>query len=792
MVQTKAKLNIGSWLDTSVARVWNDYGTEIPTKYVEENRKKFGEITNISLGNPVRNTNWEWLHFKNPDVFRPAAVAFEQSEQEVKGTSLEPKYCPHVRGTQRYATYWTEERRRCIEGYEPIVNGKPCGLKISGEYYFYLNYCRIKQIGKNESTGETTEVVGFPTFCQMDYYYFMELDARENPHKYGLPASYKKSIILAKARRLGFSYKNAGGATYKYTFYKNVKVCIVSQKGEKAVETFEKCLDNIDFLTKYTEFGGPHIRRSLNKQSMKGSIKAGTTDKKGNEKGRKSEIYTVSLNKRADAAAGGGCVRVIFEEAGMVKDLAKAWSFTEPTLRSGKLYKGIGIVFGTGGEMTDKSGKAGASQNFSMMFNDPKAYKFGEYTNIYEFGEDGGTCGLFFNIAWFREGAEFVTPEGKKYSALDGNGNIRAWVAEIDLNMERKDQIDKDKDAYETELTQYCKTPREAFLQIKGSVFPVAEIEARLERLLTTDDLRYLSTVGTLAESNGEVIFRPDVERKLKPIDRFPTPPKTKYLDGGLVIYEQPRKVNGVIPYGAYIATIDPIGIDSSGGESLSAIYIVKTGMYPLDIGYDEIVAEYVGRSSVDPIDNQNHMLYKMAKYYNAAVTHENDRTGKEVRTFFLDKNAYQMLMPPPSDIVSEHIPNSKTNLRKTGHSMSSERMKEIGELYLKRWLLKSRGFSDEDGKEITNLDKIRSVALLQELQGYSRSGNFDRVLSLIGAILQMRQLESNFARNGDRTEESMDYFTAQINKYYSKTRDDSPYLRENVGMTDSRLKYYN
>lgn len=781
------KYNYG-WINEKVAVRRNNFNEEVPFKYIEENRKMFGELTKISLDNPVRNLMWEFIKFNDTSYFTPAANAFKKSEQETAGTNIKPRYTEHLPGTQKYKEFWKEERKRCLEGYEPIIDGKPCGIRISGELYFYWNYCRINLIAVHPITKETTEVVDFPRPCNMDYYWFMELEARENPSRYGLPQSYKQSIILAKARRLGFSFKNAAGATHKYTFYKEIKVAIISQTGDKAVETFEKCLQNIDFLTEYTEFGGPHITRTLDKSANKGVIKAGVKDKKGNEKGRKSIIYTVSLHNRPDKASGAGCIRVIFEEAGMITQLSKAWTFTEPTLRSGKLYKGIAIIFGTGGDMVDAKGNAGSSRDFATMFYNPKAHKLASYLNIYDNGSDSGECGLFFSIIWFREGAEFIGPDGTIYHAVDDNGNIYPWVAEIDLNQERKQQADKDKDAYEIELTQYCKTPREAFLVTSGNTFPTADIEARLERLLTTDDLRYLSTVGTLAESEGEILFRPDVERKYQPIDRFPHPHNMKNREGALVIYEQPRKIHGAIPYGAYIVSVDPIGEDSNGGESLIAVYVIKTGRYPLEIGYDEVVAQYVGRPSIDPIDFQNSIVYKLGKYYNALVTHENDRSGSEIRTFFLEKNSFEMLLKPPSDIVEQAIPNSKTNLRKSGHSMSSERMKELGEMYLNRWLKKRRGM-DGDGNSITNLDLIRDVALLQELQNYNRYGNFDRVMALMGAILQLRQLESNEIRDSKNAAEAMNFFDMHLQRFAEKKERPS-ISTELSGMTDFRKNY--
>jgi uncharacterized protein (UPF0305 family) len=116
--------------------------------------------------------------------------------------------------------------------------------------------------------------------------------------------------------------------------------------------------------------------------------------------------------------------------------------------------------------------------------------------------------------------------------------------------------------------------------------------------------------------------------------------------------------------------------------------------------------------------------------------------------------------------------------------------MKELGEMYVNRWLKKSRG-ADESGRIITNLDLIRDVALLQELQNYNRYGNFDRVMAFMGAILQMRQLESNEIRDSKNAAEAMNYFDAHLTRFATK-KDKQSLTDELSGMTDSRKHLYN
>jgi hypothetical protein len=718
-------------INSKVARKWDDYNESIPLDIIEKYPELYGTLIRPSLFNPVRNTTEEFLFFNNVDYFRPAALAFEKSEEEARGTGMEPYYTAALPGTKAYKDYWREERRRCLQGYEPEVDDKPCGVRISGEYYFYLNYCRIGKAVKNKHTGEDTEEEGFPRFTSMDYYWFKELEKNENPP----PGKEKRNMIAAKARRKGFSYKNAAGAVWKYTFFKNSTVVIASELGEKAKNTFDMALNMIDFLNQYTEFRSPWTNRRSS--STKCYIRAGVEVERNGKKyikGRKSVIETVSLHNKPDAAAGLGATRIIFEEAGMIKDLKKAWGFTEPTLRSGKIRKGIGIIYGTGGDME------GATQDFADMFYDPGRYKLAGYENIFEETEVSGECGWFVDDMWFREGAH-VTINGVKYDAVDKNGNALKWVAEIDLNQERMKGMQKDREAYNVEISQYCKTPAEAFLVTTGNIFPAAELFARLTELKSNDGFRLLGTNGFLVERNGRVLFQPDMEGILEPINRYPIAKSKRNLEGAIIQYEAPQEIDGELKPDAYIISVDPIGIDSDGGESLVAIYVLKTKKYAHIIGHDEIVMSYIGRPEYDPVDTTNRLLLKMSKYYNAKVTHENDRNAAAIRNFFIQEGEFNRLMRPPAAVVEKHITNSKTLLRKTGHSMGTDTLKEIAEIYTKKWLLEKRGVNPITGEEERNYDKIPDRRLLEELISYKRKGNFDAVSAFMGCIIQQEQM---------------------------------------------------
>lgn len=115
----------------------------------------------------------------------------------------------------------------------------------------------------------------------------------------------------------------------------------------------------------------------------------------GAREGRNSSIVTASLHNKKDAIAGEGLSRLYFEEAGKTSNLEPAWNFAMPAMRQGKFYRGIAIIFGTGGEMTANDGKEGYSKGFSNLFYNPDANGLAEYDNIYDYISSERKCGYF-------------------------------------------------------------------------------------------------------------------------------------------------------------------------------------------------------------------------------------------------------------------------------------------------------------------------------------------------------------------------------------------------------------
>lgn len=725
----------GSYILPEIASEWTD-----ELLYKEIPKSINGNISEMSISNPVRNTQWTYLKFHNASLFSPAANDFNRSLKACKGTSLQPSYTNAIEGTIQYNEYWETQRNRCINGYEPLIDGVPCGVKITGEHYFYLNFTRIRKYTRDERTGEEIKRLDFPDFCSMDYYWFLELEKNENPQKYGLPSSAKKGMICAKARRKGYSFKNAAGALWKYTFFKESFVIIASYLEEFANATMSMVLEMSNFLNEFTEFRHPRIT------DRRDEIESGYEEKDGNgiviKKGYKSVIKIMTFKNSAFKSVGKSATRMIFEEAGLFQNLKTAYTVSEPLFRDGDRMIGIPIIFGTGGDMS------GATQDFADMFYNPSKYGLAEYNNIYEKTDINGKCGWFVDEMWFRPGDLVV--DGKLYHGIDENGNAHRWVAEYNLDLERDSKRGSDKKAYNTALTQKCKTPSEAFLVTEGNVFQTAELYARLSKLKSDDNFKYLGTPGELAEIDGKITWIPDLKEKLKPLLNFPLKPNQD-TEGCIIMYEPPIDYNGVVPDDLYIIGHDPWGINAEGGKSLGATYVLKTKKLGLQgFGHDEIVAEYVGRPDPGGMDEYNYNMEKLALYYNAKINFENDRG--EVRPFFTKRKRLDLLCPPPYTTIARHLQNSNMAGRKFGYSMSSDTMKGIGEQYLYDWLGERRGIDDNTGLELTNIDFLTSKPLIEELIAYNRKGNFDRVMALIGCIIRLEEIYNPYEKDkGDK-----------------------------------------
>ena len=112
--------------------------------------------------------------FKGTNRLRKAALYFIKNGY----------YTNALPGTVEYYNYWDQEKKRCLYGF--TIEGKD-PITITGNHYFYLNYCPIDRTVDEElpdgtiiSKRERT----FPAFYDGDYKYFQAIDRARKKKKH--------------------------------------------------------------------------------------------------------------------------------------------------------------------------------------------------------------------------------------------------------------------------------------------------------------------------------------------------------------------------------------------------------------------------------------------------------------------------------------------------------------------------------------------------------------------------------------------------------------------------------
>ena len=201
-------------------------------------------------------------------------------------------------GSLEFYEYWTEQLRRCKEGYEVG------GVRITGHHYFYLNFVQIKltESVKGKAAQKTRT---FPHFWDGDYKFFHKMEeAREKG----------KHLIVAKARRKGFSYKLSAIAANTYNSVREsyVLMCAYDKKYLYPKGIMTMATDCLNFLNENT--GWSKRRSVVDKQNHKKASFYESINGVSVERGYKSEIEALTFKDNPDAARGKDASLVIFEE----------------------------------------------------------------------------------------------------------------------------------------------------------------------------------------------------------------------------------------------------------------------------------------------------------------------------------------------------------------------------------------------------------------------------------------------------------------------------------------------
>ena len=682
----------------------------------------------------IRNPDGIWI---NTEVFREEARKFQKYGA----------YCLDPWGSPDWYSYWQEQRNRVINGY------KVGGVKITGDHYFYLNFCPILKV-EDTTAKKSSKVTDFPDFWDGDYNYFwsreiafngivdglgvsVEFEETCRVHAKTMPeaeaqkkaleklfaslqlevrieADYLKggyNLIVGKSRRKGYSYKNAAIAVKNYLCYP--KALTIFGAYEKKFlypkGIFTMASNYLNFINANTAWVYP--KDVVDKMDH---VKASTIEYRNGvkvETGFLSEIMALTFKDNADAARGKDARDVIFEESGAFGTpglLKQAYKATEDCVMAGDIKTGMITVFGTSGDME------GGTADYSEMHSNPLRFGMLPFQNIWDEDSEDMKCGFFHPINWNMEG----------YYDKQGNSD-REGAKQVEL-ANRKVLLDNGATSADIQQRMQEKPlgPFEAFGMVSTNNFPVLELKRQLE-IVKAKNLHMI--MGTPVKlfydyEQKRVKAEPILDGSANVIYR--QKPDNTSLEGCPVIYEYPAEVP---QRGAYKIGYDPYR--QAQGSSLAAIYVYKSVI----IGERTkriIVAEYIGRPG--EADDVNYIARLFAELYNTTIMHENEVT--HVKDYFRRRKQLHYLAYQPDEVIKKNVKNSKVN-RLYGCHMNDQ-LKDAGEKYIKSWLLDVQDF-DEEGFPIRALDQIYSIGLLEELISYNRKGNFDRVMALMQVMFQ-------------------------------------------------------
>lgn len=643
------------------------------------------------------------------DYFRPSAIHYQKYG---RFTDLRPNANPN----SEFGKWIREERRRCLYGYIRPYDGE----WITGDHYFFLNYCPISLLKKSSNGGrKAMRVIDFPFSWEGNYYRFHYLNqAREHGlmaaelARRGCGKSFCAAAMLAKRFILGESFEVNKRVVSYITATDKAKLT----GGDQTLDKFQFY---IDFIAENMQWPSRRLYNSLADMNWQMGYKDLNT---GTNKGTLNSVVGKSSQNDASKLRGTRGVLYLFEEAGTFDNLLTLWSNLLPSVSDGESVFGLMYLFGTSG---DQQSDFAAMQE--IMYN-PVGYKTYGLKNVYDKDGQGRPTFTYFFPAYINRSGCYDE---------QGNSDVTKALLEILVNRYNVKYNSTDINTITKCIAEIPITPQEAILRTRGNIFPVADLTQRLAEIdndpHTFDDVY----VGDLTqEKDGTVSFKLTGDQ---PIRDFPL--KDNKVSGALEIFKMPEKdAQGKVFSQRYIIGHDPVDNDEADTMSLSSTFV-------LDLWTDTIVAEYTGRHQF--ADDNFEMLRKLCIFYNAKCLYESNVKG--AYSYFSRMNCLYLLADTPEYLKDKDIIKNIGVGNNSKGVKATKPVNDYANRLIRDWLLKPVTIqSGEDGEETTvfNLTRIRNRALIKELMLYNPDINVDRIRAL--GLLMLYREQFMVTYNGD------------------------------------------
>jgi hypothetical protein len=267
------------------------------------------------------------------DYFRPTALHYKKHGAL---SSLKPNGNPN----SEYGKWIDKEIDRIWNGMTRPSDGE----WITGDMYFYLNYCPIILSKIKKGTKRADRVVDFPEVWEGIYWRFHYIyQAREGgiyndweggQHGAEIAArgkskSYSIASILAKIFVIGENAETN----------KNVRGMVTAYQKEYLNKdgTLNKFVEMVDFIAQNTQFPSKRLRSSLQEMFWKmGYIDSNTQT----QMGTLNEVMGVSSKDDVDKLRGKRSSRIMVEEYGNFPKILDIYRIILPSVQEGDIAFG--------------------------------------------------------------------------------------------------------------------------------------------------------------------------------------------------------------------------------------------------------------------------------------------------------------------------------------------------------------------------------------------------------------------------------------------------------------------
>ena len=649
------------------------------------------------------------------------------------------KYVTAPKGSRDYFQFWEEEDRRCLYGY------KVGDLWIPGRMYYYLNHFPMSRVPeavmlasleerRSSKTGRISQVaveksIGFPAFWEIAYEWWnFKHIAWYGGEFMGIRSDGNKHLCALKTRGAGFSYMEAADGCYNYNFIPGSKSYFFA--GAEPYLVGDAIMDKVQAGLDWTNQHSPYWKQNRQVKKSVMHQRASYLDSYGDERGSFSEIIGQIVDKPSKTRGKRGR-KAVFEEGGSFPRMEEALEVSMGSMSEGSVYVGQISVFGTGGE------QGPGIMGLENVFDNPIAWDMLVFHNIWEQGRQGTECGYF--VPCWRANSWF----------MDENGNVDMMAAlkadEIQRAKKKKSKKPKDLDR---RVAEYPRNPREALQRLNGNGFNIAEIDAQIKRLESSQQLSGMVRHGVFTRNpdapkndphNG-VEFNIQSKHVAQPIEDYPHD-QTGNMSGCVSIVERPyTDGKGRVPQGMYVLTFDAYAKE----EAIDQTSLWSWKVWKLDNKMDPKFGNLPvcwGAGRMPRYQDNIDRMFMAADYYNADIQGEVAGGGQSVITHaktyrLLHKIKHEPEMAHNKEIASKAAGNSYLM------NMATDR-KNLGLTYLEDWHVQMRGM-DEKGIPILNVHRIYDIAWLKEMRAHDPTkGNYDRISD---AIVAMFELKENYA----------------------------------------------